>query len=99
MAHRALKLFFFAAALAIAAGAAPDDASACRDPSRKVGAISVALESAQLSAAERAQITALRDAAAAWRQPGKYAEAQAAADKAIKLLKLDYREPPSSTRC
>lgn len=78
---------------------APREAAACRDPSNKVAAISVALESAKLTDAKRAEVTALRDKAREWRLPGKYVEAQAAADKALRLLKVKYREPTSNTRC
>ena len=92
------RIVFFALALTTAA-LASHEAAACRDPSNKIAAISVALESAKLTEEKRAEITALRDKAREWNLPGKYVEAQAAADTALKLLKVKYREPRSNTRC
>ena len=88
-----------AAVLVCGAALAPRDAAACRNPSGKVAAIGVALETAKLSDDKRAEVTALRDKARNWRLPGQYAEAQAAADKALKLLGVKYKEPASTTRC
>jgi hypothetical protein len=78
---------------------APHEAAACLDLSNKIAAISVALEKATLTDEKRAEIAALRDKAREWRTPGKYVEAQAAANKAIKVLKVKYKEPVSMTRC
>jgi hypothetical protein len=90
----------FLCVLAVAAIAfAPHEAAACRNPSNKVAAISVALEKATLTEEKRARITALRDKAREWNVPGKSVEANAAADQALKLLNVQYREPPSNTRC
>jgi hypothetical protein len=88
-----------AVAMAVMVGLAPNEASACRDPSNKIAAISVALEKATLSDETRAEVTALRDKARGWRLPGQYAEAQAAAEKALQLLKVKYREPAATSRC
>jgi hypothetical protein len=93
------KIAFFAAALGWSLALAPHEAAACRDPSDKVAAISVALEKAKLGEKKRAQVIALRDKARNWRLPGQHAEAQAAADKALKFLKVKYKEPASKTRC